>query len=152
MVADSVELRDLADSLVTSEATLAFTNSEFIETFTFSRLKPPLLALMGTGGFRSLIGSALCRAQRDTPWLRGVKFNNDGSFESLDLGCSKLSAADCHAGHVELLTQILINLVDAVGPVMTRAIVQDTWPLIDPDDELFAVSNFKPPSAALQSV
>ncbi len=151
MVMNSIELRDLADSLITAEAAETFTLNGFVETFSFSKLRPTLIELVGTGGFRAIIGSALCRAQTNTSWLRQVSVNNDGSFENLAVGCSKLSAVDCHKGHVDLLTQILIALVGAVGPIMTRAIVEDTWPSMDYDDERFALKNFAVPSAAWRS-
>src|SRR5688572_9300470 len=45
------------------------------------KLRRPLAALTGTGGFRSLLSRALALASAEARWLRAVHIKADGSLE-----------------------------------------------------------------------
>ncbi|QXQ05314.1 hypothetical protein KX816_13740 [Sphingosinicellaceae bacterium] len=96
--------------------------------FNFAILRPSLVELIGSGGYAMLISNALSHAQCETPWLREVSLGRDGAFVGLDAAYAKVSCAEFRSASALILTHILNLLVRFIGPVMTDAVVRDTWP------------------------
>ena len=128
------ELRKSAESLILSEDRNQHLHDGAVASFDFIKLRPPLIGLMGGGGFRMLMANALSRSQRETPWLREVACKSDGSFDGLEQACAKISSDESLKSHVDLLTHIIVMLVNFIGPGMTRAILLDTFPHLKDND------------------
>ena len=89
---------------------------------------------MGRGGARALVARALFLASRDFPALRGVTANEHGTFVELDEAAVSLDDPDFREARVALLTELLLLLLQFLGPGMMLAIIRDAWPRAALDD------------------
>ena len=92
------------------------------------KLRPQLVPLMGTGGFRALLSRALALAGAEVPWLRAVQVKGDGVVERLE-GLPKQPDLDAMLeGKVVLLAHLLGLLVAFIGENLTLRLVREVWP------------------------
>jgi len=83
---------------------------------------------MGQGGLRVLVERALYLVSRKFPELRNVKANNDGSFVGLGEACASLGDVDIGEARICILAEVLLLLLQFLGPGVTLAVVSDVWP------------------------
>ena len=94
------------------------------------KLRLPLTALMGSGGFRALQARALALATAEVRWLRTLQVNADGALVGVETLHTGLAPAELYEGRVALLAQLL-GLLDAfIGPKLTLRLVAEIWPKI----------------------
>lgn len=87
------------------------------------KLRKPLMKLVGSASFLSLIERALNLAKARTPMLYVVHINLDGSLDGLsDLGSESREAS------VMLIAELLGLLVLFVGERITLSLVHGVWP------------------------
>jgi hypothetical protein len=94
------------------------------------KLRRPLITLIGTTGFRSLLMRALTLAKREAKALDGVRVKEDGSFEDLD-------GEETEAGAV-LIAHLIGLLETFIGEPLTLRLLNDIWPdlsAVDMDTE-----------------
>ena len=94
------------------------------------KLRPDLMTLMGSMGFRALLSRALAQATPEVAWLSAVHVKSDGSLEGLSQG-----ELDVHVdpetiarGRVVLLAQLLGSLATFIGDTLTLQLVRRIWP------------------------
>jgi len=139
------KLRDFAQQILEHEAgkqTPEANEANMVVTLrVFEALRRPLSTLMGSSGFRALMGRALMLACPQAPGLRAVQVRPDGSLE--DTG--EIRNHEDSARGVELIAQLLGLLVTFIGESLMLGIVLDTWPdLSISDAEPFGESEHDP--------
>lgn len=92
------------------------------------KLQGPLSRLVGTGGFRSLLSSALALSGEGTPWLRALHVKSDGSLVGLNDLENKPDSHTLAEGEAALISQLLGLLITFIGPSMTLQLLQEAWP------------------------
>jgi hypothetical protein len=92
------------------------------------KLRQPLTRLAGAAGFSSLLSRALAMAKRESPSLKELRVEPDGSLagfdESQDLAARE---AQWHGG-VILIAELLGLLVTLIGEPLTLSLVHEAWP------------------------
>lgn len=117
------ETQVLTRRLLADEA-VAGNTSERTESVAFrvcEKLRPPLCALAGVAGYRSLISRALTLARAEAPSLSAVRVTADGSLQ----GLGELELGE---NGVLLITQLLGLCLDFIGSALTLRLVQDVSP------------------------
>ena len=118
----SPEIRDLAQRLLTYEATVS-TGPAVLHVS--EKLRRPLSTLAGASGFRSLLTRALTLAKAEVPGLSVVQVKPDGSLSGLtDLGNHDQKA---EVG-VILIAQLLELLVIFIGRGVMLSVLLNAWP------------------------
>ena len=92
------------------------------------RLRAPLMKLVGTAGFSSLLCRAMALAGRQVPALEGMR--QGGAVGEVE-------------GEAALLAELLGLLVLFIGGPLTLRLVREAWPEISP--ELMTLSNEEKP-------
>ena len=92
------------------------------------RLRPSLVALMGSGGFHALLARALALARTEVSWLSAVTLNPDGTLGGLGELHADLGPEKFLEGRVVLLAQLLGLLVAFIGEDLTLRLVREIWP------------------------
>jgi hypothetical protein len=119
------ETQDLARRLLAHEA-MAGNTSERTEPAVFrvcDKLRPPISALAGVAGYRSLLSRALTLARAEAPSLSAVQVTADGSLE----GRGELELKLGEDG-VLLIAKLLGLCLDFIGAALTLRLVQDVSP------------------------
>ena len=92
------------------------------------KLRPHLVTLMGSTGFRALLSRALARAEAEIPSLRAVQVDADGSMTGFDKLEVQAAPDELARAPVALVVQ-LFNLLSAfIGEDLMLHIVRDVWP------------------------
>jgi hypothetical protein len=132
------KVREWAESLIVYEASLTpSASSDATTPLSFpvtEKLRPRFAMLMGSIGFRSLLGRALALAATEVPWLRAVQVRADSTFEGLDVHAAKLPLEEVTEGRVVLIAQLLGLLVALIGENLTLRLLGDVWPGLSLDD------------------
>jgi hypothetical protein len=89
------------------------------------RLRRPLSALTGVGGFYALMKRALVLARAQTPDLIGVHLKSDGSLDDQTGIIDQVPFAG-----LELTSALLGLLATFVGESLMLRIVLDIWPVL----------------------
>lgn len=84
------------------------------------KLRPPLIALTGTAGFRSLLSRALTLARREAQGLGAVRVQPDGSLEGLE--------GEATQARTVLVGYLLTLLITFIGETLTMRLLHDVWP------------------------
>ncbi|MGD0814972.1 MAG: hypothetical protein ABSA83_15310 [Verrucomicrobiota bacterium] len=92
------------------------------------KLHRPLAALMGNGGFRTLLSRSLVLATMEVPWLGAVRVKGDGSLEGTEDVPSQSGPDKGLEGGVVLLAQLLGLLMALIGEVLTLRLVGELYP------------------------
>ncbi len=100
----------------------------------FDRLRPPLVTLMGSNGFRALYLRTLVLASAEVPWLRAMRVNADGALEGFETLRADLDPAEFLDGRILLLAQLLGLLEAFIGQNLTRRLVGEVWPRVPLDE------------------
>ncbi len=87
------------------------------------KLRAPLMKLIGTAGFSSLLARALSLARRQAPVLEGLRVQPDGSLVGLDE-----VQRDSSDGGAILVAELLDLLVIFIGQPLTLSLVREAWP------------------------
>jgi len=98
------------------------------------KLRPHLVTLMGSGGFRALLSRSLALANAEVPSLRAVEVNPDGSLGGLEELQAHLDPNKLSEGRVVLLAQLLGLLVAFIGEDLTLRLVLEAWPNVPLND------------------
>lgn len=122
---DISSVRDLADHLIRSLEKESLTGEKV--DFGFEIIKSQLTSLVGTGGFSMIMSNALSQAKSEVAWLRDVDSKGGGAIIGLEAASANVSHADFQAGSVVILANIIGLLVRFIGPIMTEAVIRDTW-------------------------
>jgi hypothetical protein len=102
-------------------------------------LRPPVVTLMGEGGFRALLMRALALAQTDVPRLRVAHINADGILDMMDKPGTRGGPEQRVEGSAVVLAHLLRLLVTFVGAALTLNMVREVWPEIRLNDSEFFV-------------
>lgn len=92
------------------------------------KLRSPLVKLMGTSGFHSLLSRALSIAGAKSPWLRDLTIALDGSLSGLEESSRSLSQRARDVGEQAVTKEFLRLLVTFIGPTLTDQLIRDIWP------------------------
>jgi hypothetical protein len=119
------QTRDLAQRLLAHENAAGKTSEpmEFAAFRVCDTLRPPLCALAGVAGFRSLLSRALTLARAEAPSLSAVQVAADGSLQGLDELRPQTDTDQAREAGVILITHLLGLLVRVVGEAMTLQLV-----------------------------
>jgi len=98
------------------------------------KLRLPLVALMGSGGYRALLSRALALAHAEIPRLRMVVIDTDGALERVEELQAKLAPSELRECRVVLLAQLLGLLIAFIGPRLTSHVIGEIWPVLHLDD------------------
>jgi hypothetical protein len=126
------KIREFAERLIAYETR----GNNFSETkplvafLVDERLRPHLVTLMGSLGFRALLSRALVLTNTEVPWLRAVHVKTDGSLEGLNELKAHVGPEDFFKGSVVLLAQFLELLVTLIGEDLTLRLVGEIWPTL----------------------
>ena len=92
------------------------------------KLRPPLCALAGVAGYRSLLSLALTLAKAKAPSLSAVQVTTDGYLQGL--GELDPQIDEDHAGEagIILIAQLLGLFLAFIGEALTLRLVQDVSP------------------------
>lgn len=127
---DDIQIRRLAALVLERTEDGSEADDTIIARFNFVGLKPHLISLLGTGGFRMVMANALTQAQREVEWLDGVRSKGNGTFDGLDDAYAKTTHDAFKRGSVIVLTHVLALLVRFIGSDMTLAIIRQSWPQV----------------------
>ena len=131
--ANAATMRGIAEKLVAPGVGKPPARSSALSLY-LGQIRPNLLVLMGSGGFRALVARALFLVSRDFPEFRHVTPDDDGNLIGLEEACSTLDDAGLREVFVSILTEILLLLFELLGAGVTLAVIGDTWPQTLPDD------------------
>jgi hypothetical protein len=92
------------------------------------RMRPMLSMLIGNAGFRTLLARAHTLATTETPWLRVVQVNADGSLQGWEELRAQFGADEFLRGQVGLVAQLLGLLVAFIGEHLTVRLIGEIWP------------------------
>ena len=98
------------------------------------KLRPQLVTLMGSGGFRALLSRSLALANAEVPWLRAVHVKADGTLEGLEELHAQLDPKELSEGGVVFLAQLIGLLVAFIGENLTLRLVLEVWPKVPLND------------------
>jgi len=98
------------------------------------KLRPRLVTLMGSGGYRALLSRALTLAKDEIPWLAAVRVKADGSLEGLDEFKAQVDPKEFAEDSVVLLAQLLGLLEAFIGENLTVRLVREVWPKLSFND------------------
>src|SRR5580658_223115 len=134
----SPRMRNFAKRIIACEANgHKSAHAHIPDTFhVFERLRPPLAALMGNGGFRALLSRALTLARPEAPWLQAIHVKSDGALAASEEIHAQMSSDAMIVGRVALLAELLGLLVAFIGENLTSRLVLEVWPdapLNDPE-------------------
>jgi hypothetical protein len=132
----SPQLRRFSRRLIAHAPPLRSKSSDGAKQATFQvidELRPPLVNLMGMGGFRGLLSRAIALSGGEVRWLRAVHVKADGSLTGFEEYAS-LGPGQFAEGKVVLLAQLLGMLIALIGVRLTLRLVLDVWPKLSLDD------------------
>jgi len=132
----SQQLRRFARRLIAHEMPLRSNSSDGAKQLTFQvidELRPQMVNLMGTGGFRGLLSRAIALGSDEVRWLRAVHVKADGSLTGFEEYAS-LGPGQFAEGKVVLLAQVLGMLIALIGVRLTLRLVLDIWPKLSLGD------------------
>ena len=135
------KMRKLAERLIAEEAKLHKPGEAKARGVTFSvsaRLRPQLVMLMGTAGYRALVSRALTLASAEVKWLGEVRVEPDGSLQGLEELAARFPAGAVTQGIVTQLAHLLELLVSFIGEGLTMRLVVELYPDLSEDDFNFA--------------
>jgi len=92
------------------------------------KLRPPLCALAGVAGYRSLLSRALTLARVEAPGLSAVQVTADGCFQGLGELEPHIDKDHAGEGGVILIAQLLGLFLTLIGEALTLRLVQDVSP------------------------
>ena len=123
MSAATPQLRDFAKRLVAHEMLADQPSGTTIPApcYASEKLRPPLAALMGKGGFGALLSRARALASAENPWLGAVQVKADGTFDGFEELAMQVSTDEFLEGCIVLLAQLLGLRPRAVGARAPRA-------------------------------
>jgi hypothetical protein len=122
--------RDLAQRLLAYETVNGKTSEPMAPPAlrVYEKLRPPLCALAGVVGFRSLVSRALTLAKAEVPGLGAVQVTPDGFLQGLDELGPQDDKQQSNEGGAILIAQLLGLLHTFIGEPLTLRLVQDVWP------------------------
>jgi hypothetical protein len=126
----SPQTLDLARRLLACEAVAGKTSvpTESAAVRVCEKLRPPLCALAGVAGYRSLLSRALTLAQTKVPGLSAVQVAADGSLQGLGELEPQIDKGHAGEGEVILIAQLLGLFLAFIGEALTLRLVQDVSP------------------------
>lgn len=92
------------------------------------KLRRPLITLVGTNGFRSLLARAVSLAKSEAPWLGGVTINPDGSISYAPEVEASLDSAEAGRAGAAVVAELLGLLFSLIGESLTFRVLQGVWP------------------------
>ena len=121
---------DLARRLLAYEAVAGETSvpTESAAVRVCEKLRPPLCALAGVAGYRSLLSRALTLARVEAPGLSAVQVTADGCFQGLGELEPHIDKDHAEEGGVILIAQLLGLFLTLIGEALTLRLVQDISP------------------------
>jgi len=121
--------KDLADRLVAveNEAHTIADVDRLATCRVCEKLRRPLITLVGSAGYSSLLQRALTLAKRESTALEAVKVMSDGSMTGLE--GAAVEASSLLVGH---LIQLLMTFI---GESLTLTFLQGIWPELEDGEE-----------------
>ena len=95
------------------------------------KLRRPLVKLLGSDAYRSLLFRALAMASAEVPSLHGVQIKPDGVLERTGEPRPKLGSTGVDESQIALVAQLLGLLVAFIGRAVMMRLVRDIWPQIN---------------------
>lgn len=130
--------RDLARSLVASEADAAMTSlhSEPATVRVYERLRRQLGAPVGTDGFQVLASRALALAKSESPRLIAVQLTANGGLRGLGEVESQTDTDEDGEAGINLIAQLLGLFLTFLGEATTLRLIEDLRLQVDIRTEL----------------
>lgn len=117
--------RDLARSLVSSEANTTSVQTEPATVRVYERLRRQLGAPVGIGGFQALASRALALAKSESPRLSTVQITANGGLRGLGEVESQTGADEEGEVGVVLIAQLLGLFLTFLGETTTLRLIED---------------------------
>jgi hypothetical protein len=92
------------------------------------KLRPPLCALAGVAGYRSLLSRALTLAKAKAPSLSAVQVTTDGYLQGVDELEPQIDKDHAGDAGTILIAQLLGLFLAFIGEALTLRLVQDVTP------------------------
>jgi hypothetical protein len=126
----SPQTLDLARRLLACETVAGETPvpTEFAAVRVCEKLRPPLCALAGVAGYRSLLSRALTLAKAKAPNLSAMQVTTDGYLQGLGELEPQIDKDHAGEGGVILIAQLLGLFLAFIGEALTLRLVQDVSP------------------------
>ena len=126
----SLQTLDLARRLLDCEIAAGETSvpTESAVVRVCEMLRPPLCALAGVAGYRSLLSRALTLAKAKAPSLSAVQVTTDGYLQGLDELEPKIDKDHAEEGEIILIAQLLGLFLSFIGEALALRLVQDVTP------------------------
>jgi hypothetical protein len=96
------------------------------------KLRPHLVRLMGTSGYRALKARALVLAQGEVRALEVLQVNPSGVVEGLEAFDARFSHEVKTEAGIVLLARLLGLLVTFIGQALTAQVIHEVWPELAP--------------------
>ena len=137
-MAHSQKTRDLARSLVASEADAAMTSlhSEPATVRVYERLRRQLGAPVGADGFQALASRALALAKSESPRLSDVQLTANGGLRGLDEFESQTELDEDGEAGINLIAHLLGLFLTFLGEATTLRLIEDLRLQVDIRKEL----------------
>src|SRR5665213_1201375 len=126
-----IQTRDLAERLIACENASGKTSepTKLAPLRVCEALRPPLSALAGAAGFRSLLSRALTLAKAEAPSLSVVQVAADGSLQGLDALEPQIDKDQAREAGVILIAQLIGLLLFFMGEGLTlRLVISEVLP------------------------
>jgi hypothetical protein len=128
----SPHLRHLAKLLIVHETRENKSGASGPAAFHVSeKLRPHLVALMGSGAFRALLARALALTTVEIPRLHAVSVQADGTLNGVEE--LQLDAGEFLEVRIVLLARTLGLLATFIGDGLTLRLVRELWPKVPLD-------------------
>ena len=98
----------------------------------YEKLHLHLVALMGNGGFQTLLSRAHALASVEVAGLQLVNVKADGTLEGVQELQKQLDPDEFFGARVVLLAQFLGLLVAFIGEKLTLRLMGEIWPKVPP--------------------
>jgi hypothetical protein len=137
-VASPQKTRDLARSLIASEADAAVTSlhSEPATVRVYERLRLQLGAPVGADGFQTLASRALALAKSESPRLNAVQLTANGGMRGLGEVESQTDTDEDGEAGINLIAHLLGLFLTLLGEATTLRLIEDLRLQVDVKTEL----------------
>lgn len=107
----------------------SYSNIEKVPAFLVCEtLRPHLVTLMGSAGFKALLTRALAIASGKLPLLRSLYVSSSGKLQRLDNACVLFGPEENDEGGIVLIEKLLELLAAFIGENLTLHLLYEVWP------------------------
>jgi DNA-binding response OmpR family regulator len=127
-------LSDLAGQILTHESNIGCREEGGAPVIfkVCDNFRGALKPLTGENGFRTILRRALMLSRSEVPWFANVIISPKGYFDGLRRAETGLAETEVIRGETVLIAHLLGLLFTFIGDELTRNLLQDLWPRVQP--------------------